>query len=323
MTIIESLKFCKNGYARKDLVPSLTHYSIRNNRVTAFNGLLAFSSPISLNLDIAPQAIHFHKCIEACDDEISLTLEKGDRLRIKSGNFKSLVKCIPTSEVPTIIPRGNKLSLPAEFVDQIKKVLVIMDRENDEKVYTQGLNFRGQSAFATNNVIMAEVWTGVEFPEITIPKKAILEICKYGEAVDHVLIDDDMIYFMYSDERWIASKLLIGECPDFARVMNRPATPQSLPESFWEAMTTLAKFADEAGKVTIQTGEIFAGEIASDSEPVASIIVEDLEIAETCLFNINQFNKIKNIMSTIEFKAGVPCLFFGDKIRGAIVGYRK
>jgi len=320
MSILDSLKFCKNGYARKDLIPSLTHYSIRNGRVTAFNGSLAFSSPISLDLDIAPQALHFHKCIEVCDDEISLTLDK-DKLRIKSGKFKSAIKCIPTSEVPTIIPRGSKVILPVDFIDKIKKVLSIIDNEN-EKLYTQGLNFRGKSAWVTNNIIMVELWIGVDLPEITIPKKAIIEICKYGKQIDHVLIDDDMIYFMYSDERWIAAKLLVADCPDFARVVDRPSVPHSLPVDFWEALEVL-RFSDEAGKMTLETGLISAGEIASNSVPVATMDCSDLVLEGRCLFNINHFIKLKNILETIELKAGQPCLFFGQEIRGAIVGYRQ
>lgn len=321
MTILESLKFVKNGYARKDLMPELTHYSIRNKRVTAFDGFLALSSPIALNIDIAPQAIHFHKCIEACQDTISLTLEKGDKLRIKSGNFKSLVKCIETSKVPTIIPRGDKYIFPADFVDHVSKVLPIINNES-EKVYCQGLNLRNKSGFVTNNIIMVELWLGIALPEITIPKKAIIEICKYGEPIDHVLVSEDMIFFMYSNDRWIASKLLVCECPDFCRVLDKESFPQSLPATFWEAIGTLSRFADEAGKVTIQAGEILAGEIASDSEPVASITIEDFNISKPCLFNIKDFMKIKNILQTIEFKSGEPCLFYGEKIRGAIVGYR-
>lgn len=322
MEILKALKFVKNGYAKKDLIPELTHYSIRNNRVTAYNGSIAFSSPIALDIDIAPVALHFHKCIEACEDEISLTIEKGDKLRIKSGNFKSVVKCIPTSQIPTIIPRGNKIVFPEDFIDRLTKILPIIDNES-EKLYTQGLNLRKQSAFATNNVVMVELWLGIDLPEITIPKRAIIEICKYGEAINHVLIDHDMIYFMYDNERWIASKLILCECPDFVRVLDRQTRPQALPVAFWEAMETLSRFADEAGRVTISTGEILAGEISSDSEAIASITVKDLVIEETCLFNINQFLKIKNILQSIEFKAGQACLFYGDKLRGAILGYRR
>lgn len=322
MQIIDSLKFVKNGYAKKDLIPKLTHCSIRNGRVTTFNGSIAFSSPISLDLDIAPVAFHFHKCIEACEDSISLTVEKGDKLRIKSGKFKSLVRCIPTSEVPTIIPVGVRYVLPPDFVANISKLIPILDNESD-RPYTQGLNLRGKSAFATNNIVMVQLWLGVDMPEITIPKKAIQEICKYKKEIHHVLISDDMIYFLYEDERWIASKLLVVDCPDFQKVLDREALPTPLPPDFWPCLATLARFTDEAGKVTLEGGRMLAGELSSESEPLASMECEGLEMPETCLFNINQFLKLEHIMDKIEFKSGSACLFFGKGVRGAIVGYRK
>jgi hypothetical protein len=322
MKILDSLKFVKNGYARKDLIPELTHYYIRKGRVTAYNGTLAFSSPIALDLDIAPAALQFHNCIEACEEKISMTVEKGDRLRIKSGKFKSLVKCISTEKIPTIIPLGKKLLLPADFVERVSSILQIIDNTS-EKLYTQGLKFYKKSAYATNNIIMIELWLGVELPEITIPKRAIIEICKYKKQIDHVLISDDMIYFMYDDDRWIASKLIVCKSPNFETVLDKQTIPAVLPAGFWEAMETLSRFSDEAGKVTIQTGKILAGEIASNSEAVASVEVDNLNLEESCLFDINQFLKIKKIMRSIEFKSGEVCLFYGDRLRGAIVGYRK
>jgi DNA polymerase III sliding clamp (beta) subunit (PCNA family) len=322
MEILKALKFVKNGYARKDLIPELTHYSIRNKRVTAYNGSLAFSSPINLDLDIAPVALHFHKCIEACEDTISLTIEKGDKLRIKSGKFKSLVRCLPTVKVPTIIPRGKRFDLPSNFVENVSSLLPILENES-ERPYTQGLNLIGKSAFATNNIVMVELWLGVDLPNITIPKKAIQEICKYKKEIDHVLIDHDMIYFIYNDERWIASKLLLVDCPDFTKVLNRAAQAVIPPDDFWPCLAILSRFTDEAGKVTLEPGRMLAGELASDSEPLASMDCEGLEMQEPCLFNINQLLKIKDLVKTIEFKHGSACLFFGDAVRGAIVGYRK
>jgi hypothetical protein len=321
-TILDALKFVKNGYARTDLVPKLCHYTIKNKRVTAFNGTIAISSPIELDLDIAPSAIHFHKCIEACEDVISITVEK-DKIRVKSGGFKSLVKCIPTNEVSTIIPTGKRYEVPSDFVDNVKKLLPIIENEcYDVKIYSIGLSFVGQSAIATNNIVLVEYWIGTDLPSITIPKKCIEQICKYGEPIKYVLVSNDMIFFFYEDERWIASKLIVTDLPNFAAVLNREVIPRPFPDGFFHALEKLGRFTDEAGKLTLMSGIGQTGD-GSEADPEASIEIPGLELAENVLFNVNQLLKLKNIASSICFEYGKACLFYGDKLRGAIVGYRK
>lgn len=319
MELLQALKFVKNGYARKDIIPELTHYSIRKGRVTAYNGMLGFSSPIDLDLDIAPVALHFHKCIEACEEKISITKDK-DKIRIKSGNFKSLVRCIPTEKVPTLIPRGKCIELPNNFVEIASNLLHIIE-ESSHKVYATALTLRGKSAYVTNNIIIVEQWLGVDMPTINIPKRAIQEIVRHGEEIDHILIDDDMIYFMYSDSKWIASKLFVCEFPDVTKVLDQPANPRAFPVGFWDALQTLSRFADDAGKVTLSTGKMETGEGLEDA--LASVDCPELILEEPCLFNCKELLKIKDLATTIDLVYGRACLFYGNMLRGAIVGYRK
>jgi DNA polymerase III sliding clamp (beta) subunit (PCNA family) len=320
MKIIDSLKFVKNGYAKKDLVPKLCHYLIKDKRVTAYNGLIALSSPINLDIDIAPSAIHFHKCIEACEDTISITVEK-DKIRVKSGKFKSLVKCISTEEVPSIIPVGVRYNIPSDFVDSVKKLLPIIENESDRS-YSTCLSFVGQSAIATNNIVFVEHWIGGELPPISIPKKCIEEICRYGKPIEYILVSHDMIFFFYEDERWIASKLMICQLPDFSKVLNQESNPRSFPDSFWQGLERLSRFTDEAGKLALSKGILATGD-GSNEDPEASIEIPDLDIEENIYFNIYQLLKLKPLANSIDFKYGKANLFFGDKLRGAIVGYRK
>lgn len=320
MKLFDSLKFVKNGYARTDLIPELTHYTIKNKRVTAFNGMIAFSSPINLDLDLAPAAIHFHKCIEACKDVISITVVK-DKIKIKSGSFTSTVKCIPTDKIPTIIPRGVRYELPRGFVESIEKLLPIIETTND-RVYATGLTFRDQSAIVTNNVIFIEKWIGIDLPAITIPRRAIQEICRYGKEIQYILVSEDMIFFFYEDERWIASKLLVVELPNFSAVLDQTSNPKPFPDGFWPALDLLEKFADEIGKVTIKTGEIITGDESTNNDE-ASVSIPDLVMEDNCLFNVRQLLKLKGLVDTIDLQYGRACLFYGEKLRGAIVGYRK
>lgn len=318
MNLIDSLKFVKSCYAKTDLVPNLTHFVIRQGRITSFNGEVAASCPIALDFDTAPHAGHFYQCVDACKEAVSLTLEK-DKLRIKSGGFKALVKCLDYSEVPTIIPMGTEFSLGVDILPTVEKLIRIIEDDNP-KPWANGMLMHGKSCYATNGRVLAEAFLGKLLPTLNIPKKALLELVRNGEEPEKLIISHDMIFFMLPGDKWIASKTLLTDWPfdTIKNILSAKPNYKELPAGFWEAIDSLYKFADKSGKV------FFLGDVISThaqmNEDGASFDCPG--VLDRGIYDCRQLVAAKPMIDKADFEQypSAPALFFGGNIRGAIIG---
>ena len=67
--MIDALRFVQGAVARKDFVPEMTHFHIKEGGVMTYNGALTLYSPIELNFDVSPKADQMVKAIAACQDQ--------------------------------------------------------------------------------------------------------------------------------------------------------------------------------------------------------------------------------------------------------------
>lgn len=313
--ILRALKFVKNGYARNELVPELACFRISENRITAFNGEIAFSSPIPLDIEAAPQALGLFLCIEACGDEIQVT-HSNQKLQVKSGKFKSKVPCADVSKIPKIIPRGQPIKQgDNNFLDIIGNLAKIIDVKN-VRDFAKGMSFKGQSAFSTNNITILEGWTGLEMPEIVVPKKFIQEVSRYAEAPERILVDQDMIFFLYKDERWIGSKLLVDKWPNVDRILDAESDQEDIHPDFWETLKQIQPFVDHTARIKLCDGRIttYGGETEIECENLP---------APKGTYNANYLLLSEKIMQQADFtRYPDPVMFKGNggMIRGAFIG---
>ena len=96
--MLEAIKFTRGAIAKKDFVAELTHFHIAKGRITGFNGMMALSAPIELDLDVRPKADTFAKALHACEDTVTMHVTPTGRLSIKSGRFKALIECFPDEQ---------------------------------------------------------------------------------------------------------------------------------------------------------------------------------------------------------------------------------
>ena len=93
--MIETLRFVRGAVAKKDYQPALTHFQIRNGRITGFNGTIALSSPIGIDIDAVPKAEPFLRAIENCTVEPTVIHKtEAGRLGLRSGRFRAFVDCL-------------------------------------------------------------------------------------------------------------------------------------------------------------------------------------------------------------------------------------
>lgn len=315
--MLENLKFVQGAVAKKDLVPALTHFRIKDGRVESYNGVLALSGPIPLTLEAQPKAIPFIRAIQTCKDTIQMHLTPAGKLQVRSGVFKANIECLQEAFVETR-PEGDVVELEGNLLGHLKAIEPFI-AEDASKPWARGILLRGQSAFATNNVILVEKWLGYDFPvEVNIPRAAVIELLRIGEEPLSLQVAKNNVTFHFSNERWLRTQTLSLEWPDLARVLDKLGTTVAFPPTFWEALESLKPFVNELEQVYLSPGSV-----ATHTDLQMGAIVEVPGLEATGCFNLHQLAALESIADQIDLSVyPAPCPFIGKLLRGAIVGMR-
>lgn len=315
--MLDSLRFVMGAVAKKDFVPSLVHFSIEGGRVRGFNGMLGLCCPIDMNLTVSPKATQFVKAIQTCKETIQLHVTPAGRLAVKSGTFRVFVDC--TEETyPMVEPEGAEI-VPQGPIMAVLKKLAPFIAEDASRPWARGILLRGNSAFATNNIVVIEHWMATPFPtEINIPKMAVTELLRIGEEPTSLQVSELNATFHFSGGRWLRTQTYSTKWPDLSRVLDVESVQLPVPEGLWQAVEDLAPFVDDLGRLHLAPGTISTGQTDGSG---ASVDLPALGV--TGCFNAHQLSLLKGVVDTIALDGyPKPCLFYGDGVRGAIVGMR-
>lgn len=315
--MLEALKFVQGAVAKKDFVPALTHFHIKAGRIKGYNGRIALSSPIPLDLDVIPKATSLIKAIQTCRDTVQINLTSTGKLSIRSGKFKALVDCINNlSLYPEVEPEGEEVLLPSNFLTTLKTLYPFI-AEDASRPWARGILFRGQSAYATNNVILVEYWVGASFEvPVNIPKEAISEILRINENPERMLMTKSNVTFYFSGDRWLRTQLYDLNWPNVEPLLDTEANCTAIPEGLFPALKDLLPFSDEFESVYFKDSCI-ATSRGEDSK--ATIEIDGLPSIGA--YNIKQLMNLEGVAETMDFSMYPgACTFYGDNIRGVIIG---
>lgn len=313
------LKFVQGSVAKKDLVPALTHFAIENGTVRGYNGMLALCSPIALDIECKPQAEPLIKAISNCNEVIQITLTPTGKLSLKSGKFKAMINCLP-GDTPHVMPEGEEIELDGKSLISAMKTIIPFVGDDASRPWSNGILFANDSAYATNNVVMIEYWTGVTVSRpINIPRAAIKELIRIGEAPTHAQLGATSMTFHYEGGKWLRTQLLETDWPDFKRILDKEGVAQEkMNYAIFDGLKVVKPFVDKFGRVIFSQGKLSTHD--EDSEG-ASYELEDFPFEG--VYNIEMLNLLDGVAHTIDFAAyPAPCIFYGDRLRGAIIGMR-
>lgn len=316
--MLAQLKFVQGAVAKKDFVPALSHFAIRGGKILGYNGQIALCSPIALTLEATPNAKTFIKAIQACGENIQFNVTPGNKLSIKSGSFKAFVACVENESFPTVEPTGVEMDPPSDFMDAIETLAPFVS-EDASKQWSRGVMFRGQSAFATNNVILLEYWLGAKFPhEMNIPAEAIAELLRIKEDPIKLRVDENSITFLYEGDRWLRSSLYSTEWPDVSKMLEFGGNPEPVPPGFYEAIEMLKPFTDKLDSIYLLEDEITTSleEGEGSSVDVKGVFGKARYSAEHLLL-------LRDVAETADFRQyPSPGTFRGKNVRGLFTGMR-
>lgn len=319
--MLAELKFVMGAVAKKDFIPALTHFAIENGTVRGYNGMIALSSPIPFDIACKPKGDSLVRAIANCSDTVQMSITPTGRLSIRSGKFKAFIECV-TGETPHVEPEGEFYDVDGDVLLNAVTTLAPFIGDDASRAWSNGILFDGVSAFATNNIVLVEYWVGGTFPRpINIPRAAVREMVRIGEAPTKVQLSEGSVSFHYSDGRWLRTQLFSTEWPDLAKVLDAShAETLPLEEDLFCALTTLKPFTDKLGRIYFNGGIASTapdGDLEGASYEVPSVQADGI-------YAIEMLQTLKGVAVRIDWSAyPAPCHFYGaERLRGAIVGIR-
>lgn len=321
MSIASALKFTQGAVSKKDFVPALSHFQISNGRVTGYDGKLSLSAPIALDLDCCPKATPFVNAVQACSETAQLAMTPAGKLSIRSGKFKAHVECLPVDTFPIVQPEGVPVAIDGGLLPALK-TLYDFSAEDASRPWAAGVLLDGESAFATNNVILVESWLGYHFPyRVNLPRFTIREMLRIGEEPVGMQLTGESVTFHYSEGRWLRSQLNSLEWPDIRGLLNRaPMDPTGVPvvpDGLFEALETLKPFLQDSGQLFIVNGSV-----GTTMDPDVGTTVEVADMPR-CSFNHKMLSMLDGVAQRADFAAWPqPVAFYGERLRGFIAGMK-
>lgn len=317
--MLRELKFVQGAVSKKDLVPAMTHFAIEGGFVRAYNGSLGLCAPIAFDIDCKPKAIQLVDAIRQSSDTIQLSMTPTGRLRVTSGDFRVFVDCI-NEDSPHVQPEGERVDFNGSAMLDALKAVEPFIGDDASRRWSNGVLMRGESVYATNNVIGVEYWTGARMPiEINVPRSAIAEMLRINEAPTHAQVTDTSITFHYEDRRWVRAQLLDVKWPDIASLFKGDnAVP--IDNRLFDALEKLEPFTDKAGRIFIDNGTL---RTVSANEADEGARFDLPSFPHNGVYNVDMLMLLKGKITHADFSTyPAPCIFYGDRLRGAIVGLR-
>lgn len=315
--MLKELKFVQGAVAKKDFIPAITHFAIRDGTVRAFNGIIALSSPIACNLNCTPKAIPMIHAIGKCTDTITMTLTQAGRLNIRSGNFKAFIDCVEETN-SHLEPEGERLEIDGEELLKAFKSIQNFIGTDASRPWSMGILLKGQSAFATNNICLVEYWLGTEFPHVVnIPRSAIAEIVRINEPPLYCQIAENSLSFHYDDGKWLRTQLYETEWPDLGKVLNVESNPTFIPSELFIGLANLKPFVNEYRQVILSENKI-----RTHNDETEGAAFELDWIHKDAIFSIDMLQLLEGVATSADFNRDGASMFFGERLRGAIIGMR-
>lgn len=314
---LHSLKFVQGAVSKKDFVQELTHFVFQGGHVRASNGLLTISSPVDFDVECAPKAEPLVRAIAQCSDVVSLSMTPANRLRLQSGPFRAFIECVEMDNLPHQLPDGIDVAVDGQVLVDAMQTLLPFVGDDATRPWSNGMLIRGQSAFATNNICLVEYWLGTDFPfTANIPLPIIREMLRVGEIPSHAQLSSSAITFHYEDGRWMKTMLYSTEWPDLARILNNSGNAQPIPENFFVALEFLKSFTNVQDTVYFDNGRITT---SRDEGVGASYAIDGLP--PVGVYRRGMLAKLEGAATRIDFSLyPAPLMFYGDRLRGAIIG---
>lgn len=317
--MLEELKFCIGSVAKKEFIPALTHFVIKDSQVRGYNGVLTISSPIPFNIDCKPKAIELINAISNCEEEIHLSMTPAGKLRVKSGSYRVFVSCVQ-EEAPHPIPEGQRIDLNGEVLYKgLAKIAPIMGTDAS-RIWSNGILIQSKSMFATNNIILVQYWNGIDFGRpITIPRESVRQILRIGKYPLYAQLAENSLTLHYEDNRWLRTQLYDSSLwPNLSNILDGSCNFTPVDPLIFKGLEILKKSVTDIGAIHFQEGRM-----TTHLDEGIGGVYDIPGLPSKGKYNVEMLALIEGLAEKIDWdQYPQRCVFRGDKIRGCIIGMK-
>lgn len=320
MNLKDALNFVRGAIGVNTIVPELEHYILEPGRITGSNGHLTLSAPIDLDISAMPKAALFSRALLQVEtaEAVSLYMTEGNRLAVRGDNFSAFIPCLE-EPFDVVEPDGDKHSIPDTFVSDLGRMLPFTS-EDASRLWSQGVLCEQGTLFATNNIVLVQLWNGHDLPRINLPKFMVAELQRIKQTPECIQTNERSVSFLFPDGAWMSSALLTDSWPfeTMEGILSRESSPQPIPPDLDQALKDLIPFTTDgkSSPVFFKDGKITTSPHAEDG---AEFKVDGVVAGP--IFNAHQLRLVLTEASALDFSSyPAPCGFIGDRLRGVIVG---
>jgi hypothetical protein len=317
--MLETLQFVQGAVSTKTAEPMLKHFQIQSGVVQAYNGVVGLRSPIDCDLDVRPLAAPFVNAIKLCKDTVTLHITDTGRLAVRSEDFRAYIDTTE-NEFPDIRTGGEALALEGGVQECLRSLHALMS-DDASRPWSRGILFAKQSAYATNNIILAEHWLGYDVPQpFGLPTQCVNELLRIGEEPIALQTDGRTITFTFEGDRVLTSNLIeISKWPDPSALLGDVKESSPVDASLFTTLDNLRPFLDDLRRVWLTPdGMVSTG--APECEEGAHMLATECAGMQG-KYSADQLAKLGGIAQSVAWQDWPkPCAWYGDNIRGVIVG---
>lgn len=314
--MIEILNFIKGAISSKDFIPVLKHFHIKNGVIQGHNGYLTLNSSIPLNIDCSPNGDKFIKAISGCTTAARLTFnEKLNKLKIASGSFTANIECT-IEKFDFIIPDEKQIEIDGEALLKALKTLKPFISSDASRLWSNGILFKDNSAFATNNLILIEYFIGSDFKQsFNLPSFATNELIRINEIPTHMGWSDGTVTFYYDNDKWLKTSLYSTEWPDISKIFPNHYRIDEIDPELFVGLDNIKQFLNVTKSVYFKKNNISTNVNDHDGARY------DLPISFEAIYNHDMLMLLKSVCTHIDLsRYPKPGYFNGENTRGIIIG---
>lgn len=315
--LIAALQFI--AMAQSKVGPIESQYcTIRNNCITASNGILTIGVRIEEDLNACPHTLQFIEALRnAVDPDQVIAQESPGVLTVRAGAFRAVVPCEdPARLVPPPPPDVRCATVDSRLRAALDAVQFLAVDESAD-AFKASVLLQANSACATDGSMLLEYWHGIDLPpNLMIPKRSAQAIVKCKKEPVGFGFSESSVTIYFTDDSFIKTQLYAGNYPNFDRLFdNDPANAEPLPEGFYRAVHTIAQFSAN-GHVFFDNGSVQSN---VDENNSSTFVMEGL--TEEMGFQAKYLLDAQLHMNVAEFDAERGKVFFyGPNCRGIIMG---
>jgi hypothetical protein len=142
---------------------------------------------------------------------------------------------------------------------------------------------------------------------------------RINEAPAYAQVAEASVTFHYSGERWLRTQLYGTDWPDLAKVFNRKSTQLPLDTRLFAGLETVKFFVDNFGSIYFSPEGLRTSPVEGEGA-----VYEIENFVPDGRYNLGMLELLQACVTSIDWTPYPdPCMFMGDRLRGAIIGMRK